>query len=467
MYFVKTKHQMKAGRNDPCPCGSGKKYKKCCLEKEEQAALSANLAATPRSSRYEPFADEPQPKDKPADENREGKLNMFGKEEEPDDVLEEEDDDISKYRDVSDEDIKIANDWWEKFRKMNDTVQEREHLMMFIEQHPDLVNHLETYHEVLSELGAHHFRDGIYETFVELLLQIRKDFPVTYKAGFEYYDSDLIYWYVSQGRSDEINMFFEYFKKEIDYKERMDDLHLYFQAINRPNVLLSELAGANQNNRHLSWIISWNASVNTIQGYIDKTVNDETVQSLLNDLAEKGIVDDEHSKDNIKNRLSGYMRQFEPWSKHLQEKSLQTDDFYSRISLNFAYFLYKNTELSFSSAITYSEVISDHYHQMISGEESPADIFCLDENSITGTINKNNTVFWGYKMKCFIELNAFYYYAAYLKTCGDITEEKKCELQETVTNLFRKTYEVSKDQGPEMLAFKRFPLWEIKDNIDQ
>jgi hypothetical protein len=24
----------KPGRNDPCPCGSGKKYKKCCLPKE-------------------------------------------------------------------------------------------------------------------------------------------------------------------------------------------------------------------------------------------------------------------------------------------------------------------------------------------------------------------------------------------------------------------------------------------------
>ena len=23
----------RAGRNDPCPCGSGKKFKKCCLEK--------------------------------------------------------------------------------------------------------------------------------------------------------------------------------------------------------------------------------------------------------------------------------------------------------------------------------------------------------------------------------------------------------------------------------------------------
>jgi uncharacterized protein YecA (UPF0149 family) len=24
----------KIGRNDPCPCGSGKKYKKCCLNKD-------------------------------------------------------------------------------------------------------------------------------------------------------------------------------------------------------------------------------------------------------------------------------------------------------------------------------------------------------------------------------------------------------------------------------------------------
>lgn len=27
---------MKTGRNEPCPCGSGKKYKKCCLINETQ-----------------------------------------------------------------------------------------------------------------------------------------------------------------------------------------------------------------------------------------------------------------------------------------------------------------------------------------------------------------------------------------------------------------------------------------------
>ncbi|HLD77418.1 MAG TPA: SEC-C metal-binding domain-containing protein [archaeon] len=30
---VRNASGQKVGRNDPCPCGSGKKYKKCCLLK--------------------------------------------------------------------------------------------------------------------------------------------------------------------------------------------------------------------------------------------------------------------------------------------------------------------------------------------------------------------------------------------------------------------------------------------------
>ncbi|MDZ7773170.1 MAG: SEC-C metal-binding domain-containing protein [Balneolaceae bacterium] len=29
-------------RNDPCPCGSGRKYKNCCMEKE-RSSLKSNL----------------------------------------------------------------------------------------------------------------------------------------------------------------------------------------------------------------------------------------------------------------------------------------------------------------------------------------------------------------------------------------------------------------------------------------
>jgi tetratricopeptide (TPR) repeat protein len=41
----------KPGRNDPCPCGSGLKYKKCCLPKDEAAAAAARPPAPPPAPR--------------------------------------------------------------------------------------------------------------------------------------------------------------------------------------------------------------------------------------------------------------------------------------------------------------------------------------------------------------------------------------------------------------------------------
>ncbi len=35
---------MNVGRNDPCPCGSGKKFKKCCAAKRETAASGLKAA---------------------------------------------------------------------------------------------------------------------------------------------------------------------------------------------------------------------------------------------------------------------------------------------------------------------------------------------------------------------------------------------------------------------------------------
>jgi tetratricopeptide (TPR) repeat protein len=35
---------LRAGRNDPCPCGSGKKYKHCCLDKDRAAELAPAMA---------------------------------------------------------------------------------------------------------------------------------------------------------------------------------------------------------------------------------------------------------------------------------------------------------------------------------------------------------------------------------------------------------------------------------------
>ncbi len=37
---------MKTGRNEPCPCGSGQKFKRCCIEQSTLAAPATTATAT-------------------------------------------------------------------------------------------------------------------------------------------------------------------------------------------------------------------------------------------------------------------------------------------------------------------------------------------------------------------------------------------------------------------------------------
>jgi hypothetical protein len=45
------------GRNEPCHCGSGRKYKQCCLDKDESAARAAYAKATVEAPESSPDAD--------------------------------------------------------------------------------------------------------------------------------------------------------------------------------------------------------------------------------------------------------------------------------------------------------------------------------------------------------------------------------------------------------------------------
>ena len=53
------------GRNDPCHCGSGKKYKRCCLkrdevaEREEHAEVAAEAATPAPEGKSAPDAQKP------------------------------------------------------------------------------------------------------------------------------------------------------------------------------------------------------------------------------------------------------------------------------------------------------------------------------------------------------------------------------------------------------------------------
>ena len=51
---------MKIGRNDPCHCGSGKKYKKCCMQKMSATQPEGTMEIKEESTRIKPINTEPQ-----------------------------------------------------------------------------------------------------------------------------------------------------------------------------------------------------------------------------------------------------------------------------------------------------------------------------------------------------------------------------------------------------------------------
>ena len=53
------KSEARPGRNEPCHCGSGRKYKQCCLEKDEKKASAARAKAAAAAEAPEPAAERP------------------------------------------------------------------------------------------------------------------------------------------------------------------------------------------------------------------------------------------------------------------------------------------------------------------------------------------------------------------------------------------------------------------------
>ena len=69
------------GRNEPCHCGSGRKYKQCCLSKDEEAERQARAEAAPQTPASEPAPEDaprPVPRDRAAQQTWRGGTRNVG-----------------------------------------------------------------------------------------------------------------------------------------------------------------------------------------------------------------------------------------------------------------------------------------------------------------------------------------------------------------------------------------------------
>ena len=469
---------MKVGRNDPCPCGSGKKYKKCCMEKDELELIAKGEISTEeedidewekedrddflsiwhtdleKEEEWDDVLDDYDESDEDTDELDDEDVADFDELDEEED--DEDDDDEDELLEISEEENELINDWWAAFAEMDDTVQEREHLVAFMEQYPHLVDYLDVGDEVLTELGRAHFEKGIYETFVELLLRIRKEYPYTYRESRGSNDFNLICWYIAQGRLDEITPFFDGFKQDQTFESdnKLEETVKVLQATNHSGILPVLLKDSISREFITRTLIN-----NTVSRYLGKPVTDESIRELMDELVSEGVQPEYMGEANDwKEKMLRYTRPFSQWLDDLPGKRSQALVYYRAITDNFARFLYEKTEMSFDSAEYYANSMYRFYKFATLPRKRPKNVFCMDKEMIDNNLLMSVLDLFESPVARLSQLNALYYYADYLETCGNITELQRRELQEYFTEDYWDHYSEVKNSGPEMLLFKQFPL---------
>ena len=211
----------KIGRNDPCHCGSGKKYKKCCMHKDKEMRLreqeERRYEQDVIDGRIDPFASDEDWLADPDDEELDDDLSV---EDDIDDVdvpwadpVPVTSSSIEKKKTISDEDEAIINAWWNTYRDISDPDQLRDHIEKFMDSHPHLVEDLTLEEEPLFQLQDMYDRQGRPEGYIEVLSRLRSEFPDAYFKGFSYFDSSIISWLMVTGQREKVADYLAGFRK--------------------------------------------------------------------------------------------------------------------------------------------------------------------------------------------------------------------------------------------------------------
>jgi hypothetical protein len=153
------------GRNDPCPCGSGKKYKKCCLRKDQEAARAEREEAERNKDFLEEII--------PAEIEGEPWLSFPSGADVIPKVVEEADPLLERF-----------NDFWERF--MNAPYEKQWALVTTtLAEEPELFDD-EMVFEVTNDLFPKAVDAGEIARYKQLLDQLEKTVPEAYNKELGY-----------------------------------------------------------------------------------------------------------------------------------------------------------------------------------------------------------------------------------------------------------------------------------------
>ncbi|GEM_PF-1033316 len=478
------------GRNEPCHCGSGKKYKKCCLEKD-----TAKIILAPHKNQvieqWEPEEDERTymlTEEDELDYDEEEDDDIIEDGEEDDDENEGDDlyatetaknDDIKKsivnkdYPVISAADEQLVEDWWDIVEDIKGPEPTRKHIEQFMQTHPHLVENLGLENDVLFELGDDFKEAGKPDEYIQFLLKIRNEFPGTYGRSAGFYDRDIIAWLIANNRQDEIENFLGYFKEfPIDFPEQLFELVQLLEATDNTAPLLSLVTATFNQVTSSNEILSGNEILSplvsqTMSKYLQKGIADFSVGDFMDELSQvvSPVTLDKTADtfDHWQQVFENTLRPFTNWPAEIPKKKSQIEKRYQAIADNFSRYLHEKTATSWISARFYASLILRYLNEYLDSANGKIkrqfDFAEPTIDKIAGSVSKK--LFWIDSTKMFSTLQSIYHFAGYMKECGNITEAEKITIQQNCTKLYLTTYPVVIKTSSDAACFKTFPYIKI------
>lgn len=472
----------KLGRNELCHCGSGKKYKKCCLASDEQVALSKK---TDHSKGYdhddweddeidfEEGLDVNDYDEEAFDADDLGDDDEFDEEDFDEiegDLLEEYSDKIKdEYPEISEEDEKLVDAWWETYGELDDPEKEKMHLEQFMAAHPTLVVSLGLHYEVLFELGAAYLKIGKYAEFIIFLMRIRQEFPDSYLKSAGYYDRDIIIWLISEGRVDEVHKYTNLLEAyPIDFLDQVIELRNLLLATNNFEHVWQESTKAYKRMYDAGDVRSPFTLLNpeawdVFGKYIVNNREEFTVTEFISELStrlELELDEEDYSAKFWQAYYNAIIRPFTLWESKVPKKKTQLSKLYQNISVNFVRYIKEKQHLDWPSANYLGDQIFDYLSSFMEDSRIPKKLFNF---SIKVLDKQLGNLCKDYIYIDFIKyvsiLHAIYYFADYLYECGTLSETEKNVVKDNVSELFKEQYPQMKTMYAEALIFSRFPYF--------
>lgn len=466
----------KAGRNDHCPCGSGKKYKKCCLEKDEAGVrVQAGTPPSPQSAHsqreddgYEDLqplnicktmadekeSEESDEKSLPEEESlRYPKLDMT----------------LPK---LSPEQEALGKAWWKEidpYFKKNDADEMLRRVVRFMEEHPELFVHLGLEHEFLFELGAELGRRQQWSRQAELLRRIRNEHPEMYVRAFSYYDRDLIIEHVATGQAQDVSRFFNFFHQYPDSEpDNVKEIVEFLAWTGNDEALLDFV-------RPLAvpmWI-----SPDVIGGWLclhwlilaeyvpflnsneDSRVCAEQVQARITAMALPREV--EMDVDLIHRDIDCFRSTRAPPDFSLCRTAEDIFRFYQDTAWNYAGFLCRSGSFSWTRAFFLKERLTDYWLDVPKGKKAN-EPFQFDEGRLDRHIARHCRQFFGIDgVKATALLQAIWHFADYLRANDRLDGETVEQVHRISSQLFERCRKAVDSTDPAPRLVSEFPNFAV------